>query len=800
MRTPLLTIGASLLLAGPVVADITLNFDSGWILGGEYTDITSGNTVSGTVTGMAFDLEFDTVHAGWATAGDGGLCFMPSGTTFGSYNFGCGGPNLGDFPPSTWDLAGVPGHYTHYEDLSANPAVIVGDSLIWIHGYSSGSLSRWFGTITLEGVDWDDPLPLCTVEPSPNCVGAPQYSDADYQEFGGGTIAFQTADPMIDGGNVLTLFDLSGTLPLDQNTILGRYSHSTWTGTNLGSIFGLAVDESGNIYVSTTMTWNSNVMGFGGWGAVYKIDTNTGQPSVFTTIPMPAPQSGLGSITYDCDYGQLFVSSFEDGLIYRIDHATGAILDTFDHGTPYAGNAGPTPLGDRPWAVEVHGERLYYSMWNENLYEGSSSVANEIWSVPLNLFGAPVAGQEQLEISLPAYPGENWSSPVADIDFSPEGNMVLGERNQMGQLFNATSISAHRARVFEYECTPSGWTDTGKSFFVGHGVSGTNAAGGVDATTTRTWVSGDALHMYPYNTDNIYGIQGFPTAGGTPVNSVLVDYQGIVSGQDKRQIGDLVVTDIDGGGGGGACCYLVECTYFCELMSEEACTEYQNYTFHPGLPCEEVNCYQDLHDQGACCFEGAAGLTCEQLDESTCLEMNGYWYPGLPCECIKCEDPDPPLGACCFQKDCTLYCYETNELQCSGYSGSTFYPNTSCDAVACTSPPSDEGACCYENPVDGIICVFTDVWTCEKLGGSWREGVPCECIECDSGTSLGPCCVCNGCDILSEVTCDNLGGQWLGSSAFCDDCPAPCPADVDNNGTVDVLDLLAVISVWGPCP
>ena len=61
MRTPLLAIGASVLLAVPSNADITLNFDSGWISGGEMTDITSGNTVSGVLTGLVFDLEFDTV-------------------------------------------------------------------------------------------------------------------------------------------------------------------------------------------------------------------------------------------------------------------------------------------------------------------------------------------------------------------------------------------------------------------------------------------------------------------------------------------------------------------------------------------------------------------------------------------------------------------------------------------------------------------------------------------------------------------------------------------------------------------
>ena len=32
-----------------------------------------------------------------------------------------------------------------------------------------------------------------------------------------------------------------------------------------------------------------------------------------------------------------------------------------------------------------------------------------------------------------------------------------------------------------------------------------------------------------------------------------------------------------------------------------------------------------------------------------------------------------------------------------------------------------------------------------------------------------------------------------------DDCVLPCTGDVDGDYTVDVTDLLAVISAWGPC-
>ena len=59
-----------------------------------------------------------------------------------------------------------------------------------------------------------------------------------------------------------------------------------------------------------TKTCSRNMVG---WGAVYKVDTNTALPELFASIPMPNNESGLGSITYDCEHSQFFVSSFEDG-------------------------------------------------------------------------------------------------------------------------------------------------------------------------------------------------------------------------------------------------------------------------------------------------------------------------------------------------------------------------------------------------------------------------------------------------------------------------------------------------------
>ena len=50
----------------------------------------------------------------------------------------------------------------------------------------------------------------------------------------------------------------------------------------------------------------------------------------------------------DPAHGQFFVSNFEDGLIYRLDAGSGAILNTFDHGVNGRPDEGLSPIPDDP--------------------------------------------------------------------------------------------------------------------------------------------------------------------------------------------------------------------------------------------------------------------------------------------------------------------------------------------------------------------------------------------------------------------------------------------------------------------
>ncbi len=380
------------------------------------------------------------------------------------------------------------------------------------------------------------------------CAGKPQYQDAAYTNFLG-AIAVQTASPQISGGQVLTVYDLSMVNASPAGTLLNapRYSHPSWNATNLGSIFGLALDGDGNVYVSASRTWNSSLTsGPAGWGAVYSIDTVTSAVSVFAVLPN-ASTEGLGSITFDCDHQQFFVSNFGDGKIYRLDMA-GAILDTYDHGIPWDGSAGPVGVGDRPWAVEVHHERLFYSMWNEDMFNGNASVDNTIWSVPLDAAGKPIVSDARLEIILPQFLSDK-SSPVSDIRFSPNkgGSMFLAERTQNGYY----DLTLDQARILEYACAvgdhPSSaglWVETTTNWVLGPGGTARHATGGVDVTMDRVWAGCDDMRYSAAQVDEIGGLQGIPinTGGGIP-QSILVDYQGDLSNVDWPFLGDVVYAD-----------------------------------------------------------------------------------------------------------------------------------------------------------------------------------------------------------------------------------------------------------------
>jgi hypothetical protein len=338
------------------------------------------------------------------------------------------------------------------------------------------------------------------------------------------------------------------------------YSDPRWNTTNLGEVFGLTLDNQGNIYVAGTA-----IYGAPGNSNIYKIANGTGTPSLFATLPHDnAVPNGIGNIAY-CVHDSLFASDFYDGLIYRLD-ASGNTVSTWDHGVnlptatpsrtlipavPKDGNSTYTALGRRPWAVRVCQNRLFYSIWSEDdsrnpNFSSPGIGPNEIWSVALNGAGDPVV-PARLEITLPPAHinfNNNYSNPVSDIAFTATGNMLVSERS----MASNSGSNAHSSRLIEFfPIGGGGWGyNTSFPYLVGEPAftHPSSSAGGVDFDFTPgarfpVWGSGDAL---AYHTGNyIYGIQGFPSGGGNTTNSLLIDDDNYTQISNKKQIGDVKI-------------------------------------------------------------------------------------------------------------------------------------------------------------------------------------------------------------------------------------------------------------------
>jgi len=311
-----------------------------------------------------------------------------------------------------------------------------------------------------------------------------------------------------------------------------------WTVSNLGHVFGLALDDKAepNIYVTSSTSYGNG----GGTGRVFRLDGTSGAISVFATLPNSGP--GLGNIAYDRLNQQFFVSNFEDGKIYRLS-ATGTILDTFDPFAADDGTAGFAPTTERLWGLGIHNCRLYFGVWNEDFRQ--QGVPNTVWSIGLDVTGA-IAGSATLEVTLANKPGHPNTYPVADISFSRTGNMLLAERGMRSDI----NPKPHHSRVLEFSGGHLAWVPSGNLFSIGS-IGGTNAAGGVDYDCAERdqcnagghiVATSDALHLGPL--DNIYGLQITGDTGGTVSTSYLIDLDNDLQYQDKTQIGDVEISRV----------------------------------------------------------------------------------------------------------------------------------------------------------------------------------------------------------------------------------------------------------------
>lgn len=411
-----------------------------------------------------------------------------------------------------------------------------------------------------------------------------------------------------------------------------------WNANALGQVFGVTLDDAANpnIYVTAASIYGlaGPRLAGGGFipgqfaatpGTIFQIDGTSGAVSAFANVltgwcdGRPGQNSGpaLGQIAFDAAHDQLFVSDFDDGVIYRIATAgnaggpPGTILGCLDHGKQvlsptvaddglpmdasfYSGNTSPasgfTQMERRVWAVQVYGGRLYYSTWREDKLRPLGGLSNTIYSVPLLASGAPNPAGAQLEITLPAFETFAYSNPVADIAVSADGRLLAAERTMFGDVGPGDSAGgswAHQGRVIEYRLVSGSWVQEpvnkhqiGNDALVG-GPShpARNSEGGVDwngevvdenpdvGNCDSTIVTtGDGLNgAYAPNPNErfIYGLQVHPASGGDPIftstpgsgNALFVDWDNNFNGtDDKSSLGSLEAYGPACGGGGGFSC------------------------------------------------------------------------------------------------------------------------------------------------------------------------------------------------------------------------------------------------------
>jgi hypothetical protein len=350
-----------------------------------------------------------------------------------------------------------------------------------------------------------------------------------------------------------------------------------WTYQNLGQVYGVTLDgaTNPNIYVTAFSFYGFGTIasvpanGPGGDGAIYRLDGTTGAICVLANLPNSG--AALGNITYRLSSNTLYVSNFEDGLVYKIPlganvnapvcpyvPSTGGYI-TWDHGVngrpsegllpiPDTGQPGATQLGRRIWglAVKPNENRLYYGVWWDDAGNANAAEQNEVWSVALAANGDFVPGSAVREVQLPNYTFGGYSSPPAGLNFKNSGELLVGERSV---------LSAHDSRLLEYTGATGAWVAAPMNkYLVGRWSTNTNCSGGVAPDCDgNVWTTGDALVLVAGGCSlnpAIYGLQRINNSGNTadvPVtlNSYLIDSDNsTLSSSDKQQIGSVAIRNI----------------------------------------------------------------------------------------------------------------------------------------------------------------------------------------------------------------------------------------------------------------
>jgi hypothetical protein len=377
----------------------------------------------------------------------------------------------------------------------------------------------------------------------------------------------------------------------------------------VGQVFAVALDNANppNIYVAATSVYGLPIVDAngrrlaqgtpgvhfmpglfgpapGGPGSIWRIDGQTGDVRLFTTVTFEGTPNGgpaLGGLAFDNASRTLFVADRETGMIHAFD-ANGSERGRYDHGftgreagglpqvqfdpslrlnitspqfQPLVPSTwGYAPPSRRVFGLAVHEGRLYYAV-AENL---------QVWSVSITPEGA-FGTDARVEVTVAHGQGP---SEISKIAFDDSGRMLLAERAAPSPSADFTTLTAAGGRVLRYTHTATGWTPD--EFAIGFAVGNRAGNGGVavgygyangqfdhNACSGFVWMSGEQLRvaadaalvsqLAQGGAANVNGLQGSAAdavlpANTPPLQSYFVDLDDHFEDANARgQVGDVAI-------------------------------------------------------------------------------------------------------------------------------------------------------------------------------------------------------------------------------------------------------------------
>ncbi len=309
--------------------------------------------------------------------------------------------------------------------------------------------------------------------------------------------------------------------------------------------------------------------------------------------------------------------------------------------------------------------------------------------------------------------------------------------------------------------------------------------------------------------DGCYDVTIFDSAGNgiTPPGGYQIDFNGATVAAGPGNFGaSLTIPDVGGGCPTGACC--LPDGNCLEAVTDSQCSAASGTYVGNDILCANANCPQP--PVAACCLPDGQ---CIDEDQFTCADMNGeYQGDGTACTTTSCPIPCPDatikvlILTDAAPKQTTWEVREQGSGTVVGSGGPYAEPGTLFETDVCVSSTSCYDFTIFDSAGNGIFPGGYQVsynGTIVGASGNFTGASATVANIGDNcmGLAMGACCFSDqSCLQLTQPGCLLSAGSFQGNGTLCADNPcaaAPCDGDTNNDGVVDVTDLINVISTWG---